>query len=71
MAEGSASQEAATGGNEGAGVTGRYAAALFDLATEAGVLETIEADLKALKASIDDSDDLRGFLRSPVYDRDE
>ncbi len=50
------------------GVAGRYASALFDLAEEAGALDTVEADLKAVKASIAVSADLRDFLRSPVYD---
>jgi len=51
------------------GVAGRYAAALFDLANEAGALETVEGELKALKASINASADLKDFLKSPVYDR--
>jgi len=50
------------------GVAGRYASALFDLARDAGVLEAVEADLKALTSAISISDDLRSFLRSPVYD---
>ncbi len=50
------------------GVAGRYAAALFDLAQEEGALETVEADLKSLKAAIAAAPDLRGFLKSPVYD---
>ena len=50
------------------GVAGRYAAALFDLARESNVLDAIESELQSLGASIDASGDLRGFLRSPVYD---
>ncbi len=53
------------------GVAGRYAAALFGLAQEAGALEVVEADLAALGVAIAGSDDLRGFLRSPVYGRDD
>lgn len=52
------------------GVAGRYAAALFDLAREAEALEAVEAELKSLAASIDASPELNGFLKSPVYDRD-
>ncbi len=71
MADQSASQETPAAGEEGVvGVAGRYAAALFDLAEETGALAEVEADLKALQSSIDASDDLRGFLRSPVYGRD-
>lgn len=54
-----------------AGVAGRYAAALFDLAKEAGSVETVETELKALAGLIDASADLRAFLKSPVYDRDD
>ncbi len=53
------------------GLTGRYAKALFGLADEAGVLETVEADLNALGAMIKLSDDLSNFIRSPLYSRDE
>lgn len=51
------------------GVAGRYAAALFDLASEAGALETVEGDLKALKSAADASADFKSFIESPVYDR--
>ncbi|WDI32864.1 F0F1 ATP synthase subunit delta [Hyphococcus flavus] len=53
------------------GVAGRYATALFDLAKEAGAIETVEGELRALQGSINGSDELRGFLKSPVYDRAE
>ncbi len=53
------------------GVAGRYAAALFDLAKEAGALEAVEGDLKTLKSVIDASADLKSFIKSPVYDRDD
>ncbi|WP_425410583.1 F0F1 ATP synthase subunit delta [Hyphococcus sp.] len=53
------------------GVAGRYAAALFDLAKEAGAIETVESELGALQTAIDQSADLRGFLKSPVYDNAE
>ena len=53
------------------GVAGRYAAALFDLAAEAGALEAVEGELNAFKSAADASEDLKGFLKSPVYDRAE
>lgn len=53
------------------GVAGRYAAALFDLARDADAIETVEGELQSLAAAIDASDDLRRFLKSPVYDRDD
>ncbi|WP_207764711.1 F0F1 ATP synthase subunit delta [Hyphococcus luteus] len=53
------------------GVAGRYATALFDLARDAGAIEKVEEELKSLRAAIDGSPDLQGFLASPVYDRAE
>ena len=53
------------------GVAGRYAAALFDLAKEAGAVEAVETEAKALQSLIDQAEDLRAFLKSPVYDRDD
>lgn len=53
------------------GVAGRYASALFDLAVEAGALESVESELKTLQGAIDGSADLKAFLQSPVYNRDD
>jgi len=49
----------------------RYAKALFELADEAGALDTVAADLTGLGAMIDQSADLSKFIRSPLYSRDE
>ncbi|MFQ5563653.1 MAG: F0F1 ATP synthase subunit delta [Parvularculaceae bacterium] len=48
-------------------VAERYAAALFDLASEADKTEAVEADLKTLQAAIDAAPEFAKFLRSPVY----
>jgi len=53
------------------GVAGRYASALFGLATDQGQADAVEAELKALKSAINGSDDLRDFIKSPIYDRDD
>ncbi len=53
------------------GAAARYASALFDLARESGSIETIESELVALQTSINGSAELRAFLKSPVYGRDE
>ena len=45
----------------------RYAQALFDLAVELKALAPIEADLKALKAAIGESADLRRLLDNPGF----
>lgn len=51
-------------------VAERYAEALFDLAVEEGALETVENDLKTLADTLDNSEDLRRLIGSPVFDRD-
>ena len=48
-------------------VGGRYAQALFDLATDQNQVAKVEADLKSLKAAIADSRDLRVLLESPAF----
>lgn len=51
------------------GVSGRYAAALYDLADEKGALDAVAGDLAALQKMIDDSDDFRRFIKSPILSR--
>ncbi len=51
------------------GAAGRYAAALFDLACDEGAADAVEGELKNLRAAINDSADLKAFLKSPLYDR--
>ena len=48
-------------------VGGRYAQALFDLATEEKSLASVEADLRSLKAMRGESKDLRTLLGSPAF----
>ena len=50
---------------------GRYAQALFDLATEDRNLAAVEADLKALKSMCADSKDLRSLLASPAFSAED
>ncbi|OYX43360.1 MAG: F0F1 ATP synthase subunit delta [Rhodobacterales bacterium 32-67-9] len=54
-----------------AGIAGRYATAVFELAREAKGLVALEADVAALGSALDDSADLRSVIASPVYSRDE
>jgi F-type H+-transporting ATPase subunit delta len=49
-------------------VGARYAGALFDLARDGRELGPVAADLKALKAMIAESADLRSLIASPVFD---
>jgi F-type H+-transporting ATPase subunit delta len=53
------------------GLAGRYALALYELADENKQLDAVADDLKGLRQSIHESDDMRGLIRSPVYGRDE
>lgn len=54
-----------------ASVAGRYASALFELAQEQRIVPQVEGDLTAFKALLDDSADLRSFVRSPVLSTDD
>jgi F-type H+-transporting ATPase subunit delta len=51
------------------GLAGRYASALFDLASESDALDAVAADLRTLAGLIGESADLRRLIRSPVIDR--
>ena len=53
------------------GLAGRYASALLELAEDKQQLDAVAEDLRALKLLIDDSEDLRLLLRSPLYGRDQ
>ena len=48
------------------GMAGRYAQALFDLAKESKTTDKVQADLATFQAMIDESDDLRLFIKSPA-----
>ena len=52
------------------GLSGRYATALFELADEETALDDVARDLASVGAMIEDSDDLRRLIRSPVISRD-
>ena len=58
-----------TKSSEGPGVTGvagRYASALFELARDEGSIETVSRDLDGFARLLDESEDLRNLIRSPV-----
>ena len=54
-----------------AGVAGRYATALFDLATEQNQSKAVEADLVGLQGLLETSPDLTRLVRSPIFSADE
>ena len=52
-----------------AGLAGRYASALFELARDAGSIEAVESSLSALTAAIAESGDLHALVTSPLVSR--
>jgi F-type H+-transporting ATPase subunit delta len=53
------------------GVAARYASALYDLTDEKGAIDAVAGDLTALQNMIDDSEDFRRFIKSPVLSRND
>jgi F-type H+-transporting ATPase subunit delta len=53
------------------GVPGRYATALFELAQEANSVDQVSADLATFQALMDESDDLKRLVRSPVFSAED
>ncbi|MBV8427198.1 MAG: F0F1 ATP synthase subunit delta [Hyphomicrobiales bacterium] len=49
------------------GVAGRYAVALFELASENGQADAVSADLERFAALVEASDELKRLVRSPVF----
>ena len=58
-----------TSGGIVAGLSGRYATALFDLARDAKAVDAVAASLATVKAALAGSDDLRLLTTSPMIDR--
>lgn len=52
-------------------IAGRYATALFDLASDAKALDAVADDLRQIQTCLDESDDLAAVLRSPVMSRED
>ena len=53
-----------------ASLQGRYASALFDLASESGTVSAVEGDLEKIGEAIKGSDDLAALIRNPQVSRD-
>lgn len=58
-------------GNITAGLAGRYAVALFDLARESNAIDGVQKSLTTLKAALADSTDLAALVASPVVSRSD
>ena len=54
-----------------ASLAGRYASALFDLASEAGTVSAIESDLDSLEAGLRESAELRALIKNPEISREQ
>lgn len=54
-----------------ASLAGRYASALFDLASEAGTVTAVESDLDKLEAALAESAELRALIRNPEVSREQ
>ncbi|MDP3257241.1 F0F1 ATP synthase subunit delta [Bosea sp. (in: a-proteobacteria)] len=64
----------AEGGSQGSlvsGVAGRYATALFELASEANAIDAVNADLDSFSAMLAESEDLRRLVGSPAFSAEE
>ena len=54
-----------------ASMAGRYATALFDLAKDHNQLDAVDGELDKFLALLDESDDLRRMVKSPVFSADD
>jgi F-type H+-transporting ATPase subunit delta len=54
-----------------ASLAGRYASALFDLASDAGTVTAVESDLDKLEAALRESAELRALIRNPEISRSQ
>ena len=52
-----------------ASLQGRYASALFDLASEGGVVSAVESDLEKIGRAVAESPDLAALIRNPQVSR--
>ncbi len=53
------------------GMAGRYASALFDLAKEENAVDAVSKDFDTVAAALDQSEDLRRLIKSPVFAADD
>ena len=54
-----------------AGLAGRYATAVFELATQEHAVDTVARDLSELKTLLAESPDLARLVKAPVFSADE
>lgn len=54
-----------------AGLAGRYASALFDLAKESNEIDAVQNSLSVLASALDESTELQALVSSPVVSREK
>lgn len=54
-----------------AGVAGRYALALYELARESNTIDATSGELERFQGLLDSSEDLRRLVKSPVFSAEE
>ncbi len=53
------------------GIATRYGSAVFALAKDGKALDALERDIVTLEGALNDSEDFRALIHSPIYSRDE
>src|SRR4051794_21923345 len=64
-------QSLAAESGQASGVSSRYATALFELAESAHALDQVASDLAVVQRMVDDSQELRQAMHSPIARRDD
>ncbi|WP_298973927.1 F0F1 ATP synthase subunit delta [uncultured Roseobacter sp.] len=52
-------------------IAGRYATAVYEIASDGKAIKALETDLDALQGALADSEDFRALIHSPIYSREE
>ncbi|WP_299916706.1 F0F1 ATP synthase subunit delta [uncultured Roseobacter sp.] len=52
-------------------IAGRYATAVYEIASDGKAIKVLETDLDALQGALADSEDFRALIHSPIYSREE
>lgn len=58
-------------GSISAGIAERYATAVFDIAQENNTLDGLESGINDLQSALDESEDFRALMSSPMLSREE
>lgn len=53
------------------GIAARYGSAVFELAKDGNALDALERDIDTLESALNDSEDFRALIHSPIYSRDD